>query len=232
LPLALRTIIFSFLLFLAGGHWLLSSLFILVVFYLYFRPSLNSSQFLLSFLVLLSASLLAINLLNNWSIAVSLLFGFLFFSLLGVKNLVFVNRQPIYYLFNNLLLLAIFIYFFWSENSRLFFIKYLLAFFAIVFLSKELLTFSIPDLLNSSKKNLIIYGMAFLVFQLLWAITLLPISFLNAASLALLIALILQDFITRHFSGTMSRQIILRNITVFLILSLVIFGASRWSLTP
>jgi hypothetical protein len=228
-PLALKAAIFSIILSMVNSHWSLVVVFILVSFYLYFRPSLNSSQFILSFLVLLATSLLIVLLVNGqWSLVISLFFGFLFFLLLGVKNLIFVNRQPFYYLFNGLLLLVIFISFFWAENSRLFFIKYLSVFFAIAFLFREFLIFSINGFSNSTKKNLIVYGAAFLIFQLLWAITLLPISFLNAAGLALLIVMILQDFIVHHFSGTMSRQIVLRNVTVFLILSLVIFGASKW----
>jgi len=230
-PLALKAAIFSALLLLAVSNWLFAVVFVLVSFYLYFRPSLNGSQFILSFLVLLATSLLIVLLVNGqWSLVISLFFGFLFFLLLGVKNLIFVNRQPFYYLFNGLLLLVIFTFFFWAGNSHLFFIKYLSVFFAIAFLSREFLTFSIDGFSNSAKKNLIVYGTAFLILQLLWAITLLPISFLNAAGLALLIVIILQDFIIHHFSGTMSRQIVLRNVTVFLILSLVIFGASKWTL--
>ncbi len=228
-PLALKAVIFSGLLYFVNGQWSMVIVFLAVALYLYFRPSLNSSQFILSFLVLLATSLLTVNLIPHSSFLIPLFFGFLFFLLLGVKNLIFVNRQPFYYLFNGLLLLIIFTSFFWSGNSQLFFIKYLSVFFAIVFLSKEFLTFSVAGFLNSPKKNLIVCGMAFLILQLLWAITLLPISFLNAAGLALLIVMILQDFITHHFSGTMSRQIVLRNVTVFLILSLVIFSASKWT---
>jgi hypothetical protein len=149
---------------------------------------------------------------------------------LGIKNLIFVKRGPFYYLLNGLLLLAIFILFFFSAQPHLFFVKYLLVFFAITFLFKEFLNFFILESLNPQKRNLVVLGTAFLMLQLLWVIKLLPISFLNAASLALLIVLILQDFIGHHLSGTISRQLVLRNITVFLILSLVIFGASRWSL--
>jgi len=230
-PLALKAAIFSALLLLAISNWLFAVVFILVSFYLYFRPSLNGSQFILSFLVLLATSLLVIksSFIVYGSLFIVVFFGFLFFLLLGIKNLIFVNRQPFYYLFNGLLLLVVFISFFWAGNSHLFFIKYLSVFFAIAFLFREFLTFSINGFSNSTKKNLIVYGTTFLILQLLWAITLLPISFLNEASLALLIVLILQDFITHHFSGTMSRQIVLRNVTIFLILNLVIFGASKWT---
>lgn len=238
MPLALKAIIFSGLLFVIAsgakqsyGHWLLVALFLVVSFYFYFRPSLQGGQFFASFLVLVIVSLLAVNLLvvGHWSLVVSLFSGFLFFFLLGIKNLIFVKREPFYYLLNSLLLLAIFILFFWSAQSHLFFVKYLLVFFALSFLFKEFLNFFIPEFLTSQKRNLVVWGTAFLVLQLLWVISLLPISFLNASSLALLIMLILQDFIVHHFSGTISRQLVLRNITVFLILTLVIFGASKWS---
>ncbi len=230
LPLALKSLTFSLLLFLASNHWFMVIILVLVAFYFYFRPSLNGGKFILSFLVLLAVSFLAVRYLDNISMVASLFFGSIFFLLLGVKNLIFVHRQHIYYFFNGFLFLAIFVLFFLSGNSGMFFIKYFLVFLAVAFLSKEFLYFSFPDSLSSSKKNLVAYGAAFLIIQFLWGISLLPLSFLNAASLALLVALILQDFFVHHFSGTMNRQIILRNITLFLILGLVVLGASKWAL--
>lgn len=229
-PLVLKAAIFSALLLLAGSHWWWVILFIPASFYFYFRPSLNSGQFILSFLVLLITSLFFINssLITHYPLLITLFFGFLFFLLLGVKNLIFVKRQLFYDVFESLLFLTIFTSFFRAENASLFFGKYLLVFFAVAFLLKEFLIFSTEDFRNSSKKNLIVYGTAFLILQLVWAIALLPLGFLNAASLVLLITLILQDFIVHHFSGTINRSIVLRNATVFLILSLVILGASRW----
>lgn len=224
-----KSIIFSLLLFLAPGHWLFFTLFIAVSCYFYFMPSLNGSQFIFSFLTLVVISLLTVNSLGSWQIIAVLFFGFLFFLLMGIKNLIFVKRRFPYYLFNSLLLFMIFISFFRFEISPLFFIKYLLAFFGIVFLSKEFLSFSVEGFSNSPKKNLIVYGTAFLVLQVIWTISLLPISFLNAGSLVLLVVLILQDFIIHYFSGAMTRPVILKNITVFLALSLVILGASRWT---
>jgi len=228
LPLALKAAVFGGLLVIASGakqsHWPLALLFILAALYFYFRPSLNVGQFFASFLVLITTATLIMSLRGGAEaifIPLSLFLGFLFFLLLGIKNLIFVKREPFYYLLNGLLLLVIFILFFWSAQSHLFFVKYLLVFFAIAFLFKEFLNFFIPESLHSQKRNLVVWGTAFLVLQLLWVISLLPISFLNAASLSLLIMLILQDFIVHHFSGTISRQLVLRNITVFLILTLV-----------
>lgn len=97
-------------------------------------------------------------------------------------------------------------------------------------LFKEFLNFSVPEASNSRKKSLIAVSIAFLAVEFVWLVSLLPSGFLNAASLILLIILILEDFTVHHFSGTINRQIILRDVTAFLVLSLVILGASNWSL--
>ncbi len=230
MPLVLKSLTFFLLLFLAANHWLWAVILVLMAFYFYFRPSLNGGKFILCLLVFLSVSFLAVRHFNGGSLAVSLFFGLLFFLLLGVKNLIFVHRQHIYYFFNGFLLLVIFILFFSSGNSGLAFIKYLFTFLAIAFLFKEFLCFSFPDSSSSPKNNLVAYGAAFLLTQVLWGVSLLPLNFLNAASLALLVALILQDFFVHHLSGTINRRIILRNTTLFLILSLIVLGASKWSL--
>ncbi len=230
MPLALKAAVFSGLLYLSIVHRSLSIVFVLAAFYFYLQPLLNATQFLASFLILLTVSFLSSLVIGHWSFVISLFFGLLFFLLLGIKNLIFVRREPLYLLLNGLLFLTIFILFFWSDISRLFFVKYLALFSGLVLLLREFLLFSVPNLANSQKRNLIICGTAFLILQLLWAISLLSVSFLNAASLALLVVLILQDFIGHHLSGTMSRQIVLRNITIFLILFLVIFAASKWTL--
>lgn len=205
--------------------------FLAAALYFYFRPSFNADKFLASFLVLLVVSLLIrwsiVN--NQWSIVIVIFLGFLFFILLGIKNLIFIKRESLYHFLNNLLLLIIFILFFRSSPYHLFFIKYLLLIFAIGLLSKEFLNFLIPELLPSQKKKVIIWGTSFLIAQFIWAINLLPINFLNAAALSFLAMFILQDFVIHHFSGTINRQIILRNITVFLVLTLIICGASKWS---
>lgn len=83
--------------------------------------------------------------------------------------------------------------------------------------------------MTSPGRNLGALAFGFLMLQALWVVAILPLGFLNAASLALLIALILEDFFIEHWSGEMNRKIILRNITLFLVLGLVILGASRWS---
>ena len=215
------------------SRWSLVVLFLTVAFYFYFRSFFNIHQYLASFLTLLIASVLFINLpFTVYHLPFTIFFAFLFFLLLGIKNLIFIKREPLYYLLNSLLLLTVFVYFFSFNNFEQpfwFLIKSLAAFSAIFFLIKEFLTVVVSVPLGSQKRNLMAVGSAFLSLQFLWVIAFLPFRSINAASLAFLIALILEDFIVHHLSGTINRRIVLRNITMFLILAMIIFGASKWS---
>ncbi len=228
-----KAMVFTVLLSLARGHWLFFIVFLSAASYFYLRPSLNTGQFSSSFLVLMACSIFLVRFLflsSSLSFLIACFFGFLLFLILGIKNLIFIRREPVYYFLNGLLILSIFVFFFRSEDaSGLFFIEYLVLFAALLLLLKEFLIFSLSGLPHSAKRNLIICGTAFLIVQLLWAINLLPINFLNAASLVLLMTLILQDFVIQYFKGTINRQVILRNTTVFLVLALIIFGASNWA---
>ncbi len=220
--------------YLTSGYWLVAIGYFIVAFYFYFKSFFNTRQFLASFLTLLVLSLLFVNLsvVGRWSSVVGLFFALLFFLLLGIKNLIFIRREPLYYLLNGLLLLTVFVYFFSFNNFEQpfwFLVKSLAAFLAVFFLFKEFLEAISIAPLGNQKMNLMAAGSAFLSLQFLWVIGFLPFRSINAASLALLIALILEDFIVHHLSGTINRRIVLRNITMFLILTMIIFGASRWS---
>ena len=232
LTLAFKALIFSGLLYFSSAvsRWFLV-IFLSAAFYFYFRSFLNSRRFLASFLVVIVVAVSSLSFIPHFSFLISLFSGFLFFLILGVKDLIFIHRQPLYYFLNGLLLLAVFICFFaiWGVvNPLIFALKYLTAFSTVFLLLKEFLTVSVAGSIGPQKRNLMAGGLSFGLVQLLWAISLLPFSFLNSASLALLAILILEDFAVHHLSGTMSRRIILRNATLFLILSLVIFAATRW----
>ncbi|MEK7555421.1 MAG: hypothetical protein AAB516_01215, partial [Patescibacteria group bacterium] len=198
--------------------------------YFYWRPVFLCRQFLVSFFVLLIVSFLAIKFLNFGiaGIASILLLAVLFYLLLGIKNLIFVNRSSLYYLLSNILFFLMFFFFFLIDKSQFFLIKYLSVGLGTFFLSKEFLFFFIPDF--SKRRALITAGFSFLIFELIWVISLLPIGFLNSSALTLFAALILMDFIVNHFNGALTRRVILRNATSWIILSIIIFAASNWGL--
>jgi len=212
--------------------WLFIVIFLAAAFHFYFRPVFNSNQFLYSFLALIVLSLLFFKsslAIGYWLVASGLFVGFLFFLLLGIKNLILSHRQTLYYFLHGVLFLVILIFFFYSQFSS-FFIKYILVFFGIYALLKEFLDFFAGEKASSRKINLVVLSGAFLAIQFIWLTGLLPFGFVNAAVFVLLIIFILEDFILHHFSGTISRKIVLRNTTAFLVLCLVIFGMANWGI--
>ena len=118
-------------------------LFILISFYFYWRSIFSGRQFFSSFLILLIASFLAIRFLSFGITGIVSIFALatLFYLLLGVKNLTFINRSAIYYLLSSLLFFLIFFFFFLVDKSQFFLIKYLSAGLGIFLLSKEFLFF-------------------------------------------------------------------------------------------
>jgi hypothetical protein len=234
--LALKSAIFSVALVLAGANWFAWILFAGLSAYFYFKPSLNSRRFLYSFLALFSCSLMILSKIDllGYRIWAAIFFGALFFALLGIKNLAFINRQGIYHIINGFLLLAVFLAFFVSDKSEWFVLKYLLAGLAVYLLAREFLAFFWKE----NKKEEVYSGdqfillssliIAFLAMEAVWAIALLPIGFLNSSALALAFMLVLQDFFLNYSVGSINSRLVLRNITVFAVLCLAIFGASSW----
>ena len=231
---AFKAAIAALLLWSANSHWSLAVLFVATVFYFYFRSGGLRPSYFFSFSVLL----LSVLFVNHWSsplssLIVSAVFGVLFFLLLSIKNLVFVNRRAIYHFLNNFLFAAGFLNFFLADKSQLFFVKYLLVFGAIFLLFKEATFFekqyiNVGGLAAAFNDKLMAAIFAFVVFQFIWAIVLLPLGFLNASALALVVALTIKDLMMARLSGNLDRQLVLRNITIFIIFSLIIFAASSW----
>ncbi len=240
LRLAFKALIFSGLLAWAGlgeKSFFPVLVFVLTAVFIYFLPVLNWRRLFSSFLVLLAVSFLFI--IGQWpavfgqalAVAVIAAFGFVFFLILGIKNLIFVERSAFYYLLSNLLFFLVFLFFFsrWSlADSPWFIVGYLLMFAVVFFLQKEFLAFLVVE--SPSRRLLISAGFAFIILQLVWAISYLPVGFLNSAALALPLVFVLGDFTIHHFGGSLNRRVVLRNATILIAIIIVISAVSCWSL--
>ncbi|MEK7482118.1 MAG: hypothetical protein AAB607_02115, partial [Patescibacteria group bacterium] len=161
----------------------------------------------------------------QFSILISLVFGALFFILLAIKNLFFINRENYYHFLNNFLFFAVFLIFFQIDKTRFFWLWYLVLFFAVFALFKEPL---VQRNYFPSKIDLLAACLAMVIIQYAWALSLLPIGFLNSLVLMTTGALILKDLLANYLNGLLSRRIVLKNITLFAIFSLIVFIASTW----
>lgn len=232
LQLILRSLLFgTFLVFVKLKNFeIIPVLFFLAAAaFLYFKINVRypNSQFF-SFLVLLAVSLGATSILGQpmFLIAAILLFTVIFYLFVGIKELVFIHRQKYYFVKNILLLYSLFILFFLSEKSSYFFLKYLLVFAGIFFIFRE--WFSGLESYFPRRHLLASLILSFVTAEILWAVAILPIGFINSANIMLLTIYILFDFTFHHFQGTLTKKIIFKNLITFILLLFFILATSRW----
>lgn len=225
LALVLKSAIFGGFLFLLklGEFGILPILFFLAVALL-----LSSGALHISFLILLAVSTATIWILDGWLFLVLaiVLFSALFYVTVGIKELLFVHRLEWSFVRNLVLFFGIFLLFFLCDKSSFFLIKYLSVFVACFLLLREWFW----SLGFVKRPLLVALVLAFIIFEFLWATALLPLGAINAAALMVLITYILSDFIRHHFQGTLSRQLVLKRITIFVLLLILIFGTASWQI--
>lgn len=224
MPLLVRSAIAA-LLWLYAPSWV----FVLFAFYFYFNPFFQPWKILASFLVFLALTLLAPSFSGFWWYGEALLVGAAFYLILGVKDLVIVDRQAAYQILRTGLLLVIFTLFFWWGQSQdaSFLWRLLLLFASLFFLYREYFSSVLEQ--ESSRTFLAAFSTLFL-FETAWILSWLPIGFLNATAITILAAFMLNDFILHHYKRNLSRKILLTNFTVFLFSLLIIFLFSDWSI--
>jgi hypothetical protein len=236
LQLAFKALIFGGFLVLVklGGLGVVPIIFFfLAAFLLYSRPLFNAFAFIVSFLILAVVSLIVLKIFpdeGSYFLLAVFFFSFLFYLFLGVKNLVFIDRAFWFNFFNLALFYAVFLIFFWADKSSFFAIKSLLLFLAALFLFRDSLSVSVSNYSFPQKRTLASWLLAFIILELVWVISLLPLGFINSANLAIISVFLLGDLTVNYFKGVLTRRSILIDVTLFVVLFLIIFGTTRWEL--
>ncbi len=192
-------------------------LFLLFFWVIYLRPPLNNRKFLVSALFLLALPILfpPVGEIFEWLLLI--LWAIAFFLLLGVKNLILLQRQRSYETVHLLLVFGLGVLYLLDFLPL---IPQILLFLALFLLVREFYSVLAPPY----PQRLILAAVteSFLLVEIAWILSFLPINFLAGATLLTLIAFIFHDLILHHFQGTLSRQIILRNVTLFVVLSIIL----------
>lgn len=234
LPLILKALAFGLSLFLFNyfGGFLGTVIFLAVSFGLYFKRFFQWRDFFFSFLFLVIYAFVLGNFLGE---EIYLWVGILFFSalfgiLLGIKNLVFINRKRALNLFSGAMYFIVALSFFIADkSSAVSFLFYtLLSLGAFYFIFKEAFKFLMPEF-SSAKRNLVAISLGFIIIELMSIIMFLPLGFLNATALIILFIFVFEDLIMGHIQGRLTRQMILNNITALLIFTIIIFALSKWT---
>ncbi|MDD5430700.1 MAG: hypothetical protein PHP03_00520 [Candidatus Pacebacteria bacterium] len=199
--------------------------------FLFFRADSHSQKTdnLYSFIVLLFTALGGLTLVHRPEFAAIEVtaFSILFYIVLGIKELIFIRQYQWYAIKNILLLYSLFALFFLADKSSFFLIKYLLMFAALYFIFRGWFLWSEDYFPRRYLLASLLF--AFISLQILWVAAILPIGFISSASLMTLVSFLLIDFTRNHFSGTVTKKLILRNAFLAAIALIAIFGTSSWS---
>lgn len=195
--------------------------FLTIAIVLYSKPIFNTFYFWASFAILL---ILALN--SPPSFFAAVFYAFLFYIILGLKNLVFINRVNWHQALHLSLFYVLFMFFWGLDGATPFLLKLSGIFLTSLFLLREFFKVAAVDF---SKRSIAAsWVFALLVVEAVWAISWLPIGFLNSAALALLAIFVLINLILHYFKGTLNKKIVLSAITFFILFMLLIFITSKW----
>jgi len=205
--------------------------FLLAAFVFYFRNHLqNNLENFYSFLVLIAASLYSISLLNHFEflLLAVLFFSSLFYISLGIKELAFTHRFEWNYIKNLSLIYLVFISYFMSDKYNFFYIKFLAVFVVLFLITREWLSWLYQNFPKRFTLSASIFS--FLMFQILWAVSLLPLGFINSATLMTVIFYLGIDFLINHFRGSINKKLIIKNSIVLVASFLTIFFLTNWNI--
>ena len=207
----LRTGDFSFFKFLLFG-----TLFI----FLYLKPALGATKFIVSAIVLGVVIVFAPQVSELVGFYVNLALSALGFLLLGIKNLIFVRRQNLYYLMHLVLMTGL------ASLFSLHLIASIPFFVLVFFLFREFFTVMTPEKPELLSLVAALEGM--LVMQVAWVTSFFPTSFLISSAVLVLFTFVFHDALIHHFKGTFSKDVALRSIAIFAVLALLILILPVW----
>lgn len=221
-----------------GGGVVAASFFMVIVVWLYVRPLFNTSLLLSSFSVLLFLSFWIIDDLSyisslpfpyvHWMIIA--IVSFLFFLILGLKNLIFIRRKIFFIFLHCALVYMTLINFFLIDKSSFFLGKWLL--FVLIF---YLLFYEFFFILARGARDRIAFVSAICavgIGEMMWIVSWLPLGFLNSSNLLMTTVLLIEDITTHHYRSMLTRNIVVKDFFIYGVLMAVIFATSTWSISP
>ncbi len=222
---------------LLGFHWLSIALFLLVTAGIFFSLPSGRGDFWAAYWVFAVSSglLLVLQITTSlpilsspWvSFVLVLLSALTFFFILELMDYSFINQYLGFSLVNTGVLIFLFLSSLALAAPFSLSAVGIFLFLALSLLFREIFLFS-----GVSRKRALILGMVLglLGIELAWITLSLPLGILNGAALLTLFFVIIREFLTTHFRGTMTTAFVFRQFTFLVLFMIVILAASRWSL--
>lgn len=192
-------------------------LYSLVFWAIYLWPPFNNRKFLVSAFGLFALPIFLPPAGAGLTWVMLAVFASAFFLLIGVKNLILLRRHGSYEAVHLLLVFGVGILYFLGVLPL---ISQIILFIIFFLLFREFYFVLAPH--YPQRLALVGVAEALILTQIAWLLSFLSINFLAAASLLALVSFTLHDLMLHHFQGALTRQIILRNVTLFIALSIIL----------
>jgi hypothetical protein len=189
-------------------------LYLLVAAIFYLKPALHIGKFFPSTVVLISTPFFVPRLSVYSELLLVVGWGVMFFLLLGIKNLILLKRHNAYRFLNIIVVFALSIFLFRAFNIQ----KQITIFITFFFLLREACTGFIKS--DRREAGLIAAVGALTLIEFGWAIFFLSANFIESATLLTLFYFVFYDIAFHYFSDVLSKEVVLRNLIVFISLSL------------
>ena len=219
----------------AGGvavAWLLFPwyVFLAVALYFYFVPLFHPSKLLFPFLIFLFLALE-----SPLNLGFALLLGSLFYVILGIKDLILIDRRSAYDILTLTLIFLLDIWFFFSFGDSGGYsaaVSALLLSGVVSFLFWRSLAYAHPHWLSpqEARRMRMVSGAAwFFVSQLSLVVLFLPISALFQAILVFFLSAVVLALLSLHLESALTRNRVLVYFSATFVFLVAVFGFLSWS---
>ncbi len=220
--LAAKSLILSFSLIFS---W---NLFFILALFFYFYPPFQSLLFFLPFLIyLILTKILSLNIFTFF------LFAALIYLILGIKDLIIINRflayQILGYLFIFSLAFAFFSKIFIFTDWKNSFYGLLLALYCFLFF-KGINKFSLEKEIDFKKYKIILAVFSLFLFELIFILNFLPFSFYLKTLILMLIVIFGMETIFNYFLNKINKTFIIVAALIFTFLFVLTLIFNHWSL--
>ncbi len=153
--------------------------------------------------------------------------GVLFWAMLNLMRFAFSDRLFAYNLVNTAILVVLFLTTFHMVQPYYMGVIGIGLFAAITLLFKELYGFFG---ITQKKSWVISVVIGLIALELAWFVLLLPLGILNTAAFLVLFLVLVRDILLSHLRGDLSTAFVFRQFTFLVLLTIIIFAASQWTL--
>lgn len=209
-----------------GLSWLVLPfwVFLALAAYFYLVPFFQPFKLFIPFLLIIAASVIV-----PYGFWFAVFLSVLFFLLLGIKNLILINRFENHQLMVFLILFLMFFGFFWHFENWQRWLTSLISLgigLSFMFLFDELADYTKE---NDGRKKMFVSGLgAFLIWQVAMAVLFLPLNYFYQTALLFLFSVMLTDILIEYLAGKLDRTKILWDFSIFFVITVVMLASANW----